>query len=683
MMKYIAREKGWYCTSQMKKLWISSEQIDEVLAALWNIHSTREKDYCVQKLLSLHTVIQCLDVMGTRRLSLVDDGNRPRGHVGRYLRWGMITIQLLGYQGDEPEFVVSATASGTKHSARFGDAKFSNFAFATRDSNDALSSGRDVALGFIGLAVLQNAMGPKLLEVIRDKSAGVQLLAHSSTGYYLFHSLHGNEDCPVFVTSKLQHADGFKHHLDETTFHDNSMQPLTTRALDKMLFTCGQSIGLEETLTCGILRRTYSLKARANPALKEWQIVEKMCHDSGNPDIIRKIYRPTHMPVDAMSSRFGLSDASETAKKGLMQTGLMTKRPDRSRISDMTMEALIATREEQAKGTVTDEDLMVAYTKVNGGRRCSVEDVAFGIERLANGDNWRRAVDIKHPYISRCGNKLTNIIKFLVNGGLYACPSCSGPAHQSNASRSSPVRQFMLINKCYMRTHQLTYCVVCQTHIRIHDFGNHISNCLRAYTDRLANSTYTLHACTFVPGGLQPWEQVEFTICPFATCVDCPVTRSQSPRFGKTRLWIFDCIEQFQYHITRHLFTWDFDNGGHCTIGMRSTCENGRVLCEIYNCSETFANNDLGKKERLVHMLNTHKLPIFKDHADGYLKEIGSEHIEMLTFLPNPLRSSVKENDNYIYFLCNSANFKQKQQTAPASTKASKRKHITSDDDFM
>lgn len=42
----------------------------------------------------------------------------------------------------------------------------------------------------------------------------------------------------------------------------------------------------------------------------------------------------------------------------------------------------------------------------------------------------------------------------------------------------------------------------------------------------------------------------------------------QSPRFGKTRLWIFDCIEQFQYHIARHLFTWDFDNGGHCTIGM-------------------------------------------------------------------------------------------------------------------
>ncbi|CAO3692457.1 unnamed protein product [Umbelopsis ramanniana] len=55
----------------------------------------------------------------------------------------------------------------------------------------------------------------------------------------------------------------------------------------------------------------------------------------------------------------------------------------------------------------------------------------------------------------------------------------------------------------------------------------------------------------------------------------------QSTRFGKTSLWIFDCIKQFQYHIARHLFTWDFDNGGHCTIGMRSTRENGRVLCEI------------------------------------------------------------------------------------------------------
>jgi hypothetical protein len=139
----------------------------------------------------------------------------------------------------------------------------------------------------------------------------------------------------------------------------------------------------------------------------------------------------------------------------------------------------------------------------------------------------------------------------------------------------------------------------------------------------------------------------------------------------------------FQYHIAQHLFTWNFDNGGHCNIGMRSTCENDKVLCEVYNCSKTFANNDLGKKERLVHMLNNHKLPIFKDHAGDYLKEIGSKYSEMFTFLPNPLRNSVKENDNYIYFLCKGRHFQQKQQAAAASTKASKRKRITSDDDSM
>jgi hypothetical protein len=44
------------------------------------------------------------------------------------------------------------------------------------------------------------------------------------------------------------------------------------------------------------------------------------------------------------------------------------------------MEALMVTREEHAKGTVADEDLIVAYAKVNGGRQCSIDDVAFGIE---------------------------------------------------------------------------------------------------------------------------------------------------------------------------------------------------------------------------------------------------------------------------------------------------------------
>jgi hypothetical protein len=67
-------------------------------------------------------VAQCLDLTVSRSLSLLDDFARPKGDVGRYLRWHMLKVRLVGYDHhQEPQFVVSASASGSKFARRDGD----------------------------------------------------------------------------------------------------------------------------------------------------------------------------------------------------------------------------------------------------------------------------------------------------------------------------------------------------------------------------------------------------------------------------------------------------------------------------------------------------------------------------------------------------------------------------------
>lgn len=212
------------------------------------------------KLISTHAFLQCLDVFGARRLSLIDDTKRDIAEEGRYMRWSYVHLRLCGYDEDEPEFVVFSTLSGTKHAGRKGDNQFQDFAVGTRKPNDELGSHRDLALGFIALAVLQGSMGPTLLQVIQEPSFGKQLLRTSSNGFHQFDCLKQFEDAAVFVDQRTE-AFQVKHHSDKHPLGP-LIHPLTTGSTALILERCGRAVGFNEKLNYSALRTTHSIKAQ-------------------------------------------------------------------------------------------------------------------------------------------------------------------------------------------------------------------------------------------------------------------------------------------------------------------------------------------------------------------------------------------------------------------------------------
>jgi hypothetical protein len=92
--------------------------------------------------LCLHTAIQLLDVLATRQTSFIDHSKRPKGVEGRrYLRWAHLSIRLVGYDNDQPVFVIVGAASGTKFQASAGDKFFTDFTISSRKPYDNVSSG--------------------------------------------------------------------------------------------------------------------------------------------------------------------------------------------------------------------------------------------------------------------------------------------------------------------------------------------------------------------------------------------------------------------------------------------------------------------------------------------------------------------------------------------------------------
>lgn len=152
----------WHPQNILKKLKTHLYALRFMLSKIANISYTEKKtDSPLIKLLNIQCVAQCLDMTETRSLSLLDDFARPKGELGRYLRWHMLKVRLVGYDHhQEPQFVVSAGASDSKFARRDGDKLSVDFSVGSL-GYDTKASQRDLALGLVTLAAFTNAMGPQ------------------------------------------------------------------------------------------------------------------------------------------------------------------------------------------------------------------------------------------------------------------------------------------------------------------------------------------------------------------------------------------------------------------------------------------------------------------------------------------------------------------------------------------
>ncbi|GAB5588851.1 hypothetical protein Unana1_03751 [Umbelopsis nana] len=244
-------------------------------------------------------------------------------------------LRLL--EEDEPEFVVFSTLSGTKHAGRKGDKQFQDFAVGTRKPNDELGSHRDLALGFIALAVLQGSMGPTLLQVIQEPSFGKQLLRTCPNGFHQFDCLKQFEDAAVFVDQRTE-AFQVEHHSDKHPLGP-LIHPLTTGSTSLILERCGRAVGFNEKLNYSALRTTHSIKAQMFTRMKSWEITEDLAHTSGEKHLHRDIYRPTHLPEDIMDQRYQNWTPSETVAKAIKNVDIFAYRPNPMRIDDFRTKA--------------------------------------------------------------------------------------------------------------------------------------------------------------------------------------------------------------------------------------------------------------------------------------------------------------------------------------------------------
>lgn len=489
LLQYNAVKKRWYTTSQRQKYWVADDQIDSILSALWNAVPKNETDCPLVKLLSIQSVAQCFDLTGTRSLSLLDDFARPKGEVGRYLRWQMLKVRLVGYDDhQEPQFVVSASASGSKFARKDGDKLSVDFSVGSL-SCDTKASQRDLALALVTLAAFTNAMGPNLPRAIMDKSYGDGLLKQSSNGYHEFSALPAFSDTPVFINHHCLH-EKHKHETDESPYNAHAT-PLNNRSFNRLMRASCDAAGYSEVATTSTFRGTWSTKARLFTNMKDAEIAAGMYHLSGNKSLSRFVYYPTHAPVDSANSRLGESSLSTSVKDAVGNVNKLPQRPDRSRLSEGQLSRLRHIMKSHENGKESNEEAVVeAFAEVNAGQTASFDDSVSGILRLLRNDECATIWTANnHPFVRLCDNKPSKILKYLQEGGPYACPSCRKERH--GEAKVSNRKHWKLLNECYSKTHGKFVCSLCGTVEDEDKCVPHFQACFKLHLEKVGNTAIT------------------------------------------------------------------------------------------------------------------------------------------------------------------------------------------------
>jgi hypothetical protein len=244
---------------------------------------------------------------------------------------------------------------------------------------------------------------------------------------------------------------------------------------------CGTLAGFDSPVTYRNFRLTYSYKVGHLNHAKDWQVSSAMGHESGNKELARLIYRPTDMPNNIAEAKFKIDMTTESASDALARVGSFTRRPNPSTIDQQVLNNIYELSKAHELGEVNDEQLIEKFAEINGGRRLSIKNTIIGIKRLPI-ENWHVNVAKGHPYVSMCDDKLTKVVRYLLNGGPYRCPSCNGPAHMSaNAAHGrnqmSGMDYFNLTSQCYEKAGKKNgkcLCAICQQ-VRQRLDGEHLN----------------------------------------------------------------------------------------------------------------------------------------------------------------------------------------------------------------
>lgn len=172
VLSYNARHLHWYPTAKRVKLWLTDEQVEAIIAAIWRPAVTQNASlpFTTVMLASQQVFALCLHFFGIRAASWIDTLRRNQGTEGRFLRWHHITIRFLGYETDstEPSFLILGSVSGAKHATRQGDKLSTHFQI----SSSRQPSNMNLAHAFVVLAVLSKVMDENLLAVIESCEFG-------------------------------------------------------------------------------------------------------------------------------------------------------------------------------------------------------------------------------------------------------------------------------------------------------------------------------------------------------------------------------------------------------------------------------------------------------------------------------------------------------------------------------
>lgn len=424
-MKYIAIKTEWYPTGVKEKFWLSDSQIEQLLSAVWLGYEqqTIKRHPTLLTRLCIHTIIQLLDVGGYRLNGLLDDRQRNEGVLGTFLRWQHLWIRFIGYdQNDEPEFVVIGGVPAAKFAGKHGDHHFQPFVYGIRKADDQLKTSRDVAFGLTALAIVQGAMGPRLLNVFEDKSFGHELLQSSRERFHDFRCLPEYRDSPVFIYRSGTSKNKLKHPKDVSPLGPD-FRPMRTTPFVNNVIKLGNSIGFDQNVTYNTFRRSYSIKLQLFADVPAWKICHSMSHISGDKRLHRQVYRPTHMPVDRAAVWFGDKTSSPTVANAASQVGTIGNPPNPALYDDRKRDQLRELVQSFIDDEAPAEELIAAYAEINSGRRVSVENSLVGLIRFSEGDLWKIAAITPHVYDHLCGGNLKRSVRLLLDANARSVAS--------------------------------------------------------------------------------------------------------------------------------------------------------------------------------------------------------------------------------------------------------------------
>lgn len=325
---------------------------------------------------------------------------------------------FLGYSStNQPQFVVSGTASGTKNSRSHGDSLYYDFLIGTREPTDRLSSAWDLALDIVALAIIQGSMGPDLQRIFNEPKFGQNLIEAASDGCHLFTCLPAFADNPVLLTTVLstnQENKGFKHPLDHSRYSP-IFRPMTTGSISYMLRKLGHAISLQQRLSYLVFRRTMAMNAVLEGSQPAHLIARSMGHFSGNKKLQRHTYRSSNRPMDALDKWLGLDTSTNELKSAVGQVGKMTYRPNPNLYKAAEVGEVRALLDLFFQKLIDEDDITAKFAHINSGQPGSLDESLKGLIKFVDGDDWAKCNNIPHMYISKGQNTATEIIQYLIN----------------------------------------------------------------------------------------------------------------------------------------------------------------------------------------------------------------------------------------------------------------------------